>query len=86
MGFPSPIATWIKTEPYKSRIIEAFNSDVAHKFFDTEALMDILREHINGKSSMQKIFTIYTFILWYEVYFPEDTTAKTVDLVRRTQV
>ena len=86
MGFPSPIATWIKTEPYKSRIIEAFNSDVANKFFNTDALMDILHEHINGKSSMQKIFTIYTFILWYQVYFPEETTAKTVDLVHRTQV
>lgn len=48
--------------------------------------MHILEEHVNGKSSMQKIFTIYTFILWYQVYFPEDTSAKTIDLVHRTQV
>lgn len=86
MGFPSPIASWIKQEPYKSRIIAAFNSDVAQKFFQPAALMAILEAHLNGHSSMQKIFTLYTFILWYQVYFPEDTTAHTSDLVHRTVV
>ncbi|WP_353989145.1 asparagine synthase (glutamine-hydrolyzing) [Pediococcus argentinicus] len=86
LGFPSPIASWIKEDKYRTRIEEAFNSDVAKKFFKPEALMHILEEHVNGKSSMQKIFTIYTFILWYQVYFPEDTSAKTIDLVHRTQV
>lgn len=85
LGFPSPIASWIKQEPYKSRIIAAFNSDVAQRFFKPAVLMHILDEHLNGKSSMQKIFTIYTFILWYQVYFPENTTANTVDLVHLTQ-
>lgn len=85
LGFPSPIANWIKEDKYRKRIEEAFNSDVAKKFFKPEALMHILEENVNGKSSMQKIFTIYTFILWYEVYFPEDTTAKTVELVHKTQ-
>ncbi|MDY2993477.1 hypothetical protein, partial [Ligilactobacillus animalis] len=59
--------------------------DVAKKFFEPEALLEILQEHINGKSSMQKIFTIYTFILWYQVYFPEDTTADTVSKVKITK-
>ncbi|AMV61321.1 Asparagine synthetase [Pediococcus damnosus] len=86
MGFPSPIASWIKEDKYRKRIETAFNSDVAKKFFKPKALMHILHEHINGKSSMQKIFTIYTFILWYEVYFPENTTATTSKLVHRTQV
>ncbi|MCV3326782.1 asparagine synthase (glutamine-hydrolyzing) [Pediococcus ethanolidurans] len=86
MGFPSPIASWIKEDKYRKRIEMAFNSDVAKRFFKPEALMHILHEHINGKSSMQKIFTIYTFILWYEVYFPENTTATTSKLVHRTQV
>ncbi|MGP4115654.1 asparagine synthase (glutamine-hydrolyzing) [Levilactobacillus zymae] len=85
LGFPSPIASWITEDPYKSRIIAAFTSDVAQKFFKPAALLHILDEHLNGKSSMQKIFTIYTFILWYQVYFPEDTTAHTVDLVHRTK-
>ena len=86
MGFPSPIATWIKQDKYRKRIEEAFTSDVAKKFFNTDALLEILQEHINGKSSMQKIFTIYTFILWYEVYFPENTSADTISKVRRTDI
>ena len=85
LGFPSPIASWIKEDKFRKRIEEAFTSDVAKKFFEPEALLEILQEHINGKSSMQKIFTIYTFILWYQVYFPEDTTADTVSKVKITK-
>lgn len=85
LGFPSPIASWIKEDKFRKRIEEAFTSDVAKKFFDTDALLEVLQEHINGKSSMQKIFTIYTFILWYQVYFPEDTDADTIDKVQYTQ-
>ena len=85
LGFPSPIASWIKEDKFRKRIEDAFTSDVAKKFFDTDALLDVLQEHINGKSSMQKIFTIYTFILWYQVYFPEDTNADTIDKVQYTQ-
>lgn len=85
LGFPSPIASWIKEDKFRKRIEEAFTSDVAKKFFEPEALLEILQEHINGKSSMQKIFTIYTFILWYQVYFPEDTTADTVSKVKLTK-
>lgn len=67
------------------KIVRAFNSDVAEKFFNVDELMRLLKEHGEGKSNMQKIFTIYTFILWYEVYFPENTSAKTIDEVHLTQ-
>lgn len=85
LGFPSPVANWIKEDKYRTRIEDAFNSDVAQKFFNTKELMTILKSHVNGKSSMQKIFTIYTFILWYEVFFPENTTSNTINLVKKTQ-
>ncbi|CAM2787596.1 asparagine synthase (glutamine-hydrolyzing) [Fructilactobacillus fructivorans] len=83
LGFPSPIAQWIKEPKYHDRIEKAFHSDIAKKFFNVDELDCILKEHMEGKSSMQKIFTIYTFILWYGVYFPEDTNMnynKEVDL------
>lgn len=86
LGFPSPIASWIKTEPYLDKIKAAFTSDTAKQFFNTDALLAILQHHIDGQSSMQKIFTLYTFILWYQIYFPETTTANTVNLVKRTDI
>lgn len=82
MGFPSPIASWIKEPKFHKKIVEAFNSDVAHRFFNTDELMRILKEHDNGKSSMQKIMTPYLFIIWYEVYFPEKTNSNTINEVR----
>ncbi|MCK8606657.1 asparagine synthase (glutamine-hydrolyzing) [Apilactobacillus ozensis] len=85
MGFPSPIASWMNEPKYHKKIVRAFNSDVAEKFFNVDELMRLLKEHGEGKSNMQKIFTIYTFILWYEVYFPENTSAKTIDEVHLTQ-
>ena len=85
MGFPSPIASWINDSRYRDRIAHTFHSDTAEQFFNTAELDRLLEEHANGKSNMQKIFTIYTFILWYQVYFPEDTSEKTVELVHLTQ-
>ncbi|WP_283678307.1 asparagine synthase (glutamine-hydrolyzing) [Lentilactobacillus sp. Marseille-Q4993] len=86
LGFPSPIASWINDPKYHERIVNTFHSDTGRKFFNVDELDRLLEEHANGKSNMQKIFTIYTFILWYQVYFPEDTQEKTVELVHRTQI
>ncbi|UQS86734.1 asparagine synthase (glutamine-hydrolyzing) [Nicoliella spurrieriana] len=85
MGFPSPIASWMNMPKFHAKIEEAFTSDVAQRFFNVDELQRIVKEHANGKSNMQKIFTIYTFILWYEVFFPENTSAKTVELVHKTK-
>ncbi len=74
LGFPSPVASWIKEDKYRKRIEAAFKSATAKKFFNTDELMKILQAHINGKSSMQKIFTMYTFILWYQIWFPADNS------------
>ncbi|TPR16917.1 asparagine synthase (glutamine-hydrolyzing) [Apilactobacillus timberlakei] len=82
LGFPSPIASWIREPKFHKRIVRAFTSDVAQKFFNTDELMRILKEHDEGKSSMQKIMTPYLFIIWYEVYFPEDTDADTINKVK----
>ena len=86
LGFPSPIASWINDPKYHERIVKAFHSDTGKKFFNTHELDRLLKEHAEGKSNMQKIFTIYTFILWYQVYFPEDTTEDTIKLVHRIQI
>lgn len=72
MGFPSPLATWMKEDKYYDLIKGAFTSEVAQRFFNSDYLVEILDKHRAGQSSMQKLFTIYSFLIWYAVYFKED--------------
>ena len=48
----------------------AFLSKTAEKFFNTEELLKFLDQHYTGKKdNSRKIWTVYMFLLWYEVYF-----------------
>ena len=49
---------------------EKFTGDVAAEFFNTEYIMKLLDDHRDGKAkNMKRIWTVYSFILWYENYF-----------------
>ena len=43
---------------------------MAERFFNTEAILRLLDDHKAGRAkNMTKIWSIYSFILWYELYF-----------------
>ena len=70
LGFPVPLNDWLRQDEYYHRVKTAFESDIADKFFNREAILALLEDHKNGHSrNMKKIWTIYTFILWYEQFF-----------------
>ena len=47
-------------------------SENALKFFNSDELISILDEHYEGKyDNSRKIWTIYIFLVWYEIYFGE---------------
>ncbi len=70
LGFPVPLREWIKDEKIKKDILEAFDSHVAKKFFNTEYLKQLYDDHYcNRKDNYKKIWVIYIFILWYRIYF-----------------
>ncbi len=70
LGFPVPLNDWLRQDEYYNRVKAAFESDIADKFFNRDAIMTLLDDHKNGASrNMKKIWTIYTFILWYEQFF-----------------
>ncbi len=70
LGFPVPLNDWLRQDEYYERVKTAFESDIADKFFNREAIMALLNDHKNGTAkNMKKIWTIYTFILWYEQFF-----------------
>ncbi|MGI6279073.1 MAG: asparagine synthase (glutamine-hydrolyzing) [Acutalibacteraceae bacterium] len=70
LGFPVPIRVWLTQDEYYSIVKETFTSDTANKYFDTEKLVKLLDLHKSGKADLsRKIWTVYTFIVWYNQFF-----------------
>lgn len=69
-GFPVPLNDWLRQDRYYERVRAAFTGEIADKFFNREAILRLLDDHKQGRAlNMKKIWTIYTFILWYEQFF-----------------
>ncbi|MBR3901274.1 MAG: asparagine synthase (glutamine-hydrolyzing) [Ruminococcus sp.] len=70
LGFPVPIRVWLKEDKYYGIVREAFESENAAEFFNTEPLIRLLDDHKNGKAdNSRRIWTIFIFLVWYKVYF-----------------
>ena len=70
LGFPVPIREWIKDGAFKEEIEKTINSDVANRHFNVKFLNKLFNEHLSGKKdNYRKIWTVYTFIKWYQVFF-----------------
>ena len=72
LGFPVPLRDWIREKDLYTEIQDKFNSDIANKFFNTKLINKLLDSHYKGKKDCyKKIWTIYTFIIWYQEFFCE---------------
>lgn len=70
LGFPVPTRVWLRDEHYYSIVKEAITSPTARKFFNVNILVNLLDEHfIEKEDHSRKIWTIYSFVIWYEIYF-----------------
>ena len=70
LGFPVPIRVWLRTDKYYNIIKKAFLSEDSLKFFKKDELLKLLDNHKNGKEDNGKrIWTVYTFLVWYKQYF-----------------
>ena len=70
LGFPVPVREWLKDEDVYNQVKEEFNSDNASKFFNIKLINKLLDQHKNNrKDNYRKIWTIYSFLVWYKVYF-----------------
>ncbi len=72
LGFPVPIRVWLKEDKYFEIVKKEFESSNAKKFFHTDKLLSLLNDHRSGKyDNSRKIWTVYTFLVWYKVYFSD---------------
>ena len=70
LGFPVPIREWMKTTEVSDEIRKMFNKEFTSKFFKVDVINELLDEHIRGKKdNYRKIWTIYSFLTWYEIFF-----------------
>ena len=70
LGFIVPIRHWMADDHYNAPVKEAIFSDDAKKFFNMEEVEKIWDEYKGGNSDLwRKIWTIYTFLVWYKEYF-----------------
>ncbi|MBQ8550899.1 MAG: asparagine synthase (glutamine-hydrolyzing) [Clostridia bacterium] len=70
LGFPVPIRLWLCEDKYYSLVREAFQSEAAKKYFNINYLLKLLDNHKSGKAdNSRKIWTVYTFLVWYSQYF-----------------
>lgn len=70
LGFIVPIRIWLADSRYNQDVVRLFGSDIAEKFFNVSEIKAVFDEYVNGNSdNWRKVWTIYTFLVWYEEYF-----------------
>ena len=70
LGFPVPIRVWLKEDKYYNTVKTVFTSPAAEKYFNTDKLVALLDTHRSGKADVsRKIWTVYTFLIWYNEFF-----------------
>lgn len=76
LGFPVPIREWIKDDDFYEEIKRTFELEIASELFKKDAIMKLLDDHKNGvRDNYRKVWAIYSFLKWYEVFFLEEETS-----------
>jgi asparagine synthase (glutamine-hydrolysing) len=70
LGFIVPIRLWLADENYNADVRRLLGSDICAKIFKPEEIKAIYDAYVGGDSDLwRKVWTIYTFLVWYEEYF-----------------
>ncbi|MFT8703859.1 asparagine synthase (glutamine-hydrolyzing) [Bifidobacterium aquikefiricola] len=73
LGFPVPIKKWLREERCYLHVRSMFTKDFVPQFFDQQALLTMIDDnYANRVDARRKIWTIYTFLVWYDIYFIHD--------------
>ena len=74
LGFPVPLAAWLRDEFLFEPVRREFESDEAARFFDVDELLRLLEEHRGGiADNSRRIWIVYSFLMWYRIFFIERT-------------
>lgn len=70
LGFPTPVREWLHEKKYYEVVRKMFEQDFVKEFFDQDKLLKLTDDNFAGKiDGRRKIWTVYTFLVWYKLYF-----------------
>lgn len=70
LGFPVPIREWMREEEVYEEIKQTIEQNFVGEFFNQKYVLKLLEQHKNRKKdNYKKIWAIYCFIKWYEIFF-----------------
>ena len=70
LGFIVPIRIWMADERYNKDVREKLFGESSKKFFNQDKVKEIFDDYVGGNSdNWRKIWTLYTFLVWYDIYF-----------------
>ena len=76
-GFPVPFIAWLREEKYYHWAKDLITQGYVSEFFDQQYLLDLLEQHYTGQAKThRKLYTVLSFLIWYQVYFPEKCGAE----------
>ena len=71
-GFPVPFIAWLREEKYYNWAKDLISQAYVAEFFDQKYLLELLERHYSGtEKTHRKLYTVLSFLIWYQVYFPE---------------
>jgi asparagine synthase (glutamine-hydrolysing) len=79
LGFPTPIKQWLKEPRFYKQVRKLFTEDFVNEIFDQKKIVKLLDDNYHGDGSARRqIWTIYTFLVWYKLFFIDydETVAK----------
>jgi asparagine synthase (glutamine-hydrolysing) len=77
LGFPVPVSAWLRDEKFYKQVRDLFAQDWTKEFFDQDAILKLIDDNYAGKiDGRRKVWVIYTFLVWYKVFFIDDTIPK----------
>ena len=73
LGFPVPLREWMREDDLYQKVFNGLQTPIIKELFDDQKLISMLEDHKNQKHDYyKKIWTVYCFSLWHQVFFSEE--------------
>jgi len=70
LGFPVPLRAWMSESDVHEEIKNTFMQDYVKELFNQKYILKLLDNSLKGKKdTYKKVWAIYAFLKWYEVFF-----------------